>query len=158
MAISHALCRIRSSLSNHKQSPPLFCRKPISSSRTTGSPASSQPQTDGSAPSQPTVSGGRSSSGNPLGSSWPRLTPCLPHSPAPQGSQTESQAPRPQPSAATHRCQWLCNHAWPGPMGRGEDSLGEASLLLPSSVTGDKAFHFIDSLDDSGWKSPLEAI
>lgn len=39
-----------------------------------------------------------------------------------------------------------------------EESLGEPSLLSPSSVTGDKAFHCIDSLDDSGWKAPLQAI
>lgn len=94
----------------------------------------------------------------PLLLSQPRLTPCLPHSPAPQGSQMESQAPHPQPSAAARHCRWPCNHAWPGPMGRGQESLGEASLLLPSSVTHDKAFHFIDALDDSGWKAPLETI
>lgn len=120
MATPYALCRIMSPLSNNKQSPPLCCRKQISSSRTNGSLASSQPQTNGSVSSQPTVSEERSSSGKPLGSTWPRLTPCLPHSPAPQGSQMESQAPRPRPSAAAHQCRWPCNRAWPGPAGTQE--------------------------------------
>lgn len=128
MATPHALCRIMSLLSSNKQSPPLCCRKPISSSRTPGSLASSQPQTNGSALSQPTVSEERSSSGNPLGSTWPRLTLCLPHSPAPQGSQMESQAPHPRPSAAARQCQWPCNRAWPGPAGTGKEHFEHYSL------------------------------
>lgn len=80
----------------------LCCRK--TRTGTTGFAASFQPQTDDSAYSQ-TVSGRRSSSRNPFASSQPRHTPSLACSPAPQGSQMESQAPHPRPSAATHHCR-----------------------------------------------------
>lgn len=134
IATPHALCRIMSPLSSNKQSPLLCCKKPISSSRPTGSLASSQPQTKGSGFSQPTVSEERSSSGNPLGSTWPRLTPWLPHSPAPRGSQMESQAPHPQPSAAARQCQWLYNRAWPGPAGDRRGALGALQPIMPAET------------------------